>query len=157
MLLRAGVVVLVLGLPFAVTYAEQPAGSSSQNSEFGLIKVPPSAVPVGKSVVDEVRAFPEMGKGQSKAQMEKIVGVEGVDRVFQTDRPFADTVAFFDQQFKQPGFKQLARVETQSATAWTVKRPDGTVANAVVRNTKPTTLELAEATATELTLPQHQR
>lgn len=156
MLLRAGVAFVVLGLPFAVSYADQPVGSSSRSSESALIKIPPGAVPVGKSVVDEVRAFPEMNKGQQKAQTEKIVGVEGVDRVFQIDRPFADTVAFFDQQFKQSGFKQLARVETQSSTAWTVKRPDGTVANAVVRNTKPTTFELTEAAASEVTLQPQQ-
>jgi hypothetical protein len=142
---------LLLAAPLAVANARPETGAMGQSSsdEAGLIKVPPNATLLGKSVVDEIRAFPEMSKsGKSKPMAEKIVGIEGVDRVFSVDRSFADTVSYFDQQFKQGGFQQLARVETPSATAWTLKRPDGTVANTVVRNTQPTTVEIAEASAT---------
>jgi hypothetical protein len=62
-------------------------------------------------------------------------------------------VAVFDQEFKQSGYQMPARVETPSATAWTVRRRDGTVANAVVRKTSPTTIELTEAAAASATVP----
>jgi hypothetical protein len=141
---RIVVLVLALVVPFAVARAA-PQGSAS------LIPPPAGAKLLGHSVVDEIRAFPEMGikallKG--KPEKEKIVDVQGIDRVFQTDRSFGDTVAYFDQQFKQGGYETMARVEAPSATAWTIKRPDGTVANVIVRNTTPTTFELAEVAAT---------
>lgn len=160
---RTAVFVLTLAAPFVVRAqqsgqpqapypsgsARPPGAASRQSDESALIKVPANATLVGKSMIDEIRAFPEMSKsGKQKPQMEKIVGIEGIDRVYQVDRSFADTVSFFDTQVKQQGFQSLARVETPSATAWTVKRPDGSVANVVVRNTNPTTFEIAEATAT---------
>lgn len=68
----------------------------------------------------------------------------------QRDRPFADAVSYFDQAFSQGGYEVQARVQTPSSVAWTVKRPDGTVADAVVRNTKPTTIELTEVGTTAM-------
>jgi len=66
--------------------------------------------------------------------------VTSIDRVFETNRSFSDVVSFFDQS----GYQVVERTDTPGATAWTVKRPDGTVAHAVVRNTRPTTFELVE-------------
>jgi hypothetical protein len=152
---RIVVLALFVAAPVMVARAAPPSDTSSDDQS--LIKPPPDAKVVGMSVIDEIRAFPEMGlKGAltGKPSKEKIVGVSGVDRLFQTDRSFADTVSYFDNQFKQGGYKIEARVETPSATAWTVKRPDGTVADAVVRNTRPTTIEIAEVSSTSATV-QH--
>jgi hypothetical protein len=148
---RVLALVLASSLPFAALEATAQGRQSSQaGGEASLIKPPPDATMIGSAVIDEIRAFPEMsgksggGGAKAKAQAAKIVNVQGIDRTFETRRPFADAVAYFDQQFKQTGYEVMARVDSPSATAWTVKRPDGTVANAVVRNTKPTTIELAE-------------
>jgi hypothetical protein len=150
---------LVMTAPLAVARAAPPSdtSSSSSASDPSLIKPPPDTKLLGTSTVDEIRAFPEMGiKGllTGKPEKAKIVGVTGVDRIFQTNGSFADTVSYFDGQFKQSGYQVTARLETPSATVWTVKRPDGTVANAVVRNTKPTTFELTEISAMSGTLRQ---
>lgn len=135
---RVALITAALTLPVAAAFA----------ADGSLIQPPPDAKLVGRSVVDEIRAFPELGSGMktlsAKPHKEKLVGVAGIDRVFTTDRSFGDTVSYFDQKFKATGYKIDARVETPSSTAWTVKRPDGTVANAVVRNTTPTTIELNE-------------
>jgi hypothetical protein len=131
---------LLMLLAGAGTRAAAPPGDEA------LIKTPPDARLAGTSTIQEIRAFPEMGS-KGKAQAAKLVGIDGVDRMYETDRSFADTVSFFDQEFKQPGFQVQARAVTASATSWTVKRPDGTVANAAVRNTRPTTFEIAEVTA----------
>ncbi|MDB4967777.1 MAG: hypothetical protein JWN44_3466 [Myxococcales bacterium] len=156
---RIVVVGLVLAVPFAAARAApQSSGGSSDSSGSNspLIQPPPGAKLIGNSAVDEIRAFPETGIKASlkgRPEKEKIVGIEGVDRVFQTDRSFGDTVGYFDQQFKQAGYQTMTRVEAPSATAWTIKRPDGTIANAVVRNTTPTTFELAEVAAAKAEIP----
>ena len=140
---RIAVVVAALALP--------PAAVSA--SDASLIQPPPGARIVGSSLVDEIRAVPELTTARAAAAVtpakEKLVGVEGIDRLFESDGSFADTVAYFDAQFKQPGYRRLARVESPSATAWTVRRPDGSVADAVVRNTTPTTFELTELSAAQ--------
>jgi hypothetical protein len=143
---RVALLGAVLAFP---TAAARAADDSSV-----LIKAPPQATLIGTSKIDEIRAFPEMSgkQGKDKPALERIVDVTGVDRLFQSDRSFADTVSFFDQQFKQASYQVMARVETPSATAWTLKRPDGTVANCVVRNTSPATIEIAEAAATAATV-----
>ncbi len=139
---------LVVAAPLVVARAAPPSDTSSDQQ---LIKPPPNAKLIGTSVLDEIRAFPEMGlKGlvTGKPAKERVVGVTGVDRLFQTDQSYADTVSHFENQFKQGGYKVEAKVESPSATAWTVRRPDGTIADAVVRNTTPTTVELAEVAST---------
>ena len=163
MMVRIGLLGLVLTAPIAIADAAPQdrgdQGNATQQQESSdqaaLIKPPPDSKLVGSSVLDEIRAFPEMGKG-GRPQAAKVVGVQGIDRVFQTKRKFSDTVSYFDRQFKQAGYKILARVETPSAVAWTVQRPDGTVANAVVRDTKPTTFEIAEANVAAATVTPQQ-
>jgi hypothetical protein len=138
-----------------VVVARAAPQSDTASEDQSLIKPPPNAKLLGTSVVDEIRSFPEIGpKGTATGNptKEKIVGITGVDRLFQTDRSFGDTVSYFDNQFKQSGYHIQARVETPSATAWTVKRPDGSVADAVVRNTNPTTVEIAEVASSSATL-----
>jgi len=132
-----------------------PAEETSDNDarDGVLIAPPPGARLVGTVIVDEVRAFPELGQGMKTLQRETAVGVAGIDRIYEVDRSFADTVSYFDSQFKAAGTSILARVATRSSTAWKVKRPDGNVANAVVRNTSPTTFELTEVSAAPAKMP----
>jgi hypothetical protein len=165
---RAGFLALALTLPLAAgatppqdrpggqgQQGQMPQGQQAQQGqmaqqgEAALLKTPPSSVLIGTAIVDEIRAFPEMsGKGQARdKKVEKLVGIEGIDRVFQTDKSMNETAMFFDQQFKQTGHEVLGRVESTHALSWTVKRPDGTVANIVVRNTRPTTFEIVEVSA----------
>ena len=116
-----------------------------------LIAPPASARLVGTSIIDEIRSFPELGAGMkmlpTREQKETLVGVSGVDRLFETDASFGDTVAYFDELFEHGGQHIVSRAASSSATAWSVEEPDGSVANAVVRNTTPTTIELAETVA----------
>lgn len=109
-----------------------------------LVQVPPNAKLVGTSEVDEIRQFPEQKSGKP---MERIVGVTAIDRVYESERPYADAVKFFDQEFQRAGYQQTSRTVTSSATAWVVRRPDGNVANVIVRNTSPTTIEAVEVAA----------
>ncbi|HXU68728.1 MAG TPA: hypothetical protein VN947_05340 [Polyangia bacterium] len=124
------------------------AASGPMVATVGLIAAPADARLVGSATIDEIRAFPELGRGMKTLPTRATAArVAGVDRIFEIDRPFADTVAWFDQAFTGGGQHIVSRVATPSATAWSVERPDGTVANAVVRNTTPTTIELAEVIA----------
>lgn len=112
-----------------------------------MIRTPPGAQLVGAAEVDEIRALPEMSgtrEGKQRAQAAKVVGVKAVDRVYTTDKGYQDMVKFFDDQFKSTGAVTQARIVTPSSTAWTIQKPDGKLANLVVRNTKPTSFELVE-------------
>ena len=132
-----------------------PAEEISDNdARYGvLIAPPPGARLVGSAVVDEVRSFPELGQGKKTLQQETQAGVAGIDRIYEIDRSHAETIAYFDDWFKATGSRIVSRVQTRSATAWRVKRPDGNVANAVVRNTSPTTIELTEVSAAPAKMP----
>jgi hypothetical protein len=127
--------------------AGQPGKAGA--ADASLVRVPPGALVVARTSVGETRAFPEMAsttEGREFAKAEKVVGTEQVDTVYQVEKAYDVTVAFFDQQFKQPGFQVLARTVTQTATAWTVRRPDRTLASVVVRTTTPsTTFEIAQS------------
>jgi hypothetical protein len=142
-------VVMSTRLALVAAVLALPAAARAQASGAPLIQPPPGATLVGSSTVDEIRALPELARDTSQPLKEKLVGVEGVDRVFTTDRSFGESVAYFDSLFKQGGYRRLSRNQTPSATAWTVKRPDGSIAAAVVRNTTPTTLELTEPSAAQ--------
>ncbi|HZS36911.1 MAG TPA: hypothetical protein VFF06_08795 [Polyangia bacterium] len=128
-----------------------PALAAAAKSDAALIQVPPDSRLIGTAVVDEVRQFPE--QQNAKKPMERVVGVSAIDRVFESNRPYGDTVSYFDQEFQKGGFQLMARTVTPSSTAWVVKRPDGKIANAIVRNTSPATLEIVEAAAAESTAP----
>lgn len=144
---------IVFALVFAVALLVPLAARAGRAA---LIEPPPEARPIGRSTVDEIRAFPEIASKTTRAggaAREKLVGVEGVDRLFETDRSFGDTVAYFDAALRGHGFRTRARVETASATAWTAVRPDGTVAQVAVRNTTPTSIEVTEVVSTTPGLP----
>jgi hypothetical protein len=114
-----------------------------------LVPVPADALVIAATTLDELRAFPEMAgtsAGREFAKTQKVVDAEGLDTLYQTEKSYGDTVAFFDQALKEGGFQVLARTVTRTATAWTARRPDRTLSNVVVRATTPlTTFEVAES------------
>ena len=112
----------------------------------GAIQMPPHSTLVAQSQVNEIRAFPEVistSEGRSIAQSERSFA-QAVDRLYDVPMSYDESVGFFDDQFKKTKTRVLARTVTTTATAWTLRRPDNTVAHAVVRNTTPTTVEVSE-------------
>ncbi len=128
--------------PAALAQAQPPPQpQQAEGAKTSLVQVPPNAKLIGTSEVDEIRQFPEQKAGKP---MERIVGVSAIDRVYEVQKPYADVVKFFDTQFQQKGYQQTSRAVTPTATSWTVRRPDGNVANVIVRNTSPATVETVE-------------
>ena len=109
--------------------------------------LPKDAKLVGTVESTDVRAFPEqMSKAQSaNIEKEGLVGVGAVDRVWTTKQPYKQAVSQFDQKLKGEGIEPIAKTTTQSSTAWNMRMPDGHIANVVVRNTQPTTIEAVQA------------
>jgi hypothetical protein len=137
--IAAALVTLAPAVALAQALSEGPKTNS-------LVQVPPNARLIGTSEVDEVRQFPEQKAGKP---MERIVGVSALDRVYEVEKPYADAVKFFDTQFQQKGFQQMSRTMTPTSTAWVVRRPDGNVANVIVRNTTPSTVEAVEVVSAQ--------
>jgi hypothetical protein len=122
---------------------------SQHKHDWIEVQIPSGSTPVARTSVDEIRAFPEMAStavGAALAKDEKVLGTEATDSLYETDAAYDATVAFFDRQFKQRGYELRARTVTNTATAWTIRRPDHTTANVVVRVTSPRiTFEIAQA------------
>jgi hypothetical protein len=125
------------------------AWAQPSKREAALVRVPAGALAIAATTLDELRAFPEMAgtsAGREFSRAQKVIDVEGLDTLYQTEKSYDDTVSFFDTELKMRGFKILARTVTATATAWSVRRPDRTMANIVVRATTPlTTFEIAES------------
>jgi opacity protein-like surface antigen len=132
---------------------EGTAGSQADTQQPDLTTtklLPKDAKLVGTVQSTDMRAFPEqMGKGEqaTKIQKEAVVGVGALDRVWTTKQSYKQVVNHLDQKLKGEGIEALAKTTTQSSTAWNVRMPDGHIANLVVRNTQPTTIESAQAAA----------
>jgi hypothetical protein len=125
------------------TVSASDIGSATDTSK--AIPLPPNSKLVGATEVDQIHAFPEMRGLRTDKSSEGVIAVSAVDKVYQVNRPYKDTVKFFDSQFKKPDVQQIERTTTQTATAWTVKMPTGDTANVIVRNTSPTTIEAVQA------------
>jgi hypothetical protein len=124
--------------------ADQGAGMTTQKL------LPKDVTLVGSVATTEVRTFPEqMGKGEGNAKIEKenVVGVGALDRTWTTKQTYNKTVSYLEQQVKEAGIEPIAKTTTRSATAWNLRMPDGHIANVVVRNTQPTTIEAVQLTA----------
>jgi hypothetical protein len=132
---------------------QQPQ-QEQQKQQGAMIKVPADAKLVGQAEVAEIRTLPELTQGAEaarKPQAAKVLGVKALDKVYHINKGYQEVVAHFDQQFKQSGYESQARVTTPNSTAWTVQKPDGTIANVVVRNTRPTSFEVIEVQAAAAT------
>jgi hypothetical protein len=115
------------------------------------VKLPPGAKFVASAELDRMHAFPEQ-KGKMPFT-QAVAGLNAVDRVYLIDRPYANVIGFFDRQVTEPGILELARDTTRTATAWAMILPHGRVANVIVRNTQPTTIEIVSATRVADTPP----
>jgi hypothetical protein len=135
-------VVAFVGLPGA-TLAGQTV-RPRQAAPAVWVKLPPGAKFVASAELDRIHAFPEQ-KGKTPFAP-AVAGVNAVDRVYQIDRPYTTVIGFFDRQVTEPGILELARDTTRTATAWAMVLPHGRVANVIVRNTQPTTIEIVSAT-----------
>ncbi len=113
--------------------------------------LPADATLLGVSEVAEVREFPEQtgAKGEKTAQMQKeeVVGAGALDRVWSTQKGYQQTVSKIDQALKSENIEVMAKTTTPTSTAWNVRMPDGHVANIVVRNTSPTSIESVQMVA----------
>jgi hypothetical protein len=111
--------------------------------------LPKDAKLVGSVESTDIRAFPEQVGTKSPQSAgiakEEVVGVGGIDRVWMTKQPYRQAVSQLDQKLKGEGIQPIAKTTTQSSTAWNMRMPDGHVANVVVRNTQPTTIEAVQA------------
>jgi hypothetical protein len=121
--------------------------------------LPKDAKLVGTVESTDVRAFPEqMSKAQSaNIEKEGLVGVGALDRVWTTKQSYHQTVSRLDQNLKGEGIQPIAKTTTQSSTAWNMRMPDGHIANVVVRNTQPTTIEAVQASVVSGTMSDTNR
>jgi hypothetical protein len=121
---------------------------SAARAQSGMLDVMTGAVLVGRSDVDDVHAFPEMAataEGRAVARTAPMVSRHAQDAAYESPLPYGDTVRYFDDQFARRRMRIMARTVTQTATAWTVRRPDGTVASIIARTTQPkATFEIAQ-------------
>lgn len=121
--------------------------------------LPKDAKLVGTVQSTDVRAFPEqMSKAQSaNIEKEGLVGVGALDRVWTTKQSYKQAVSHLDQKMKGEGIEPIAKTTTQSSTAWNMRMPDGHIANVVVRNTQPTTIEAVQASVVAGTMTDTNR
>jgi hypothetical protein len=138
------------------------AGTQGQAEDVTAKKLlPKDAKLIGSVEQAEVRAFPEQmsdtAKSTGKVEKEGVVGVGALDRVWTTKQAYKTTVSQLDRKLKGEGIEPIAKTTTTSATAWNVRMPDGHIANLVVRNTQPTTIETVQAAAMTGTVTEPNR
>jgi hypothetical protein len=136
--------------PPGATFAAQTA-RPQKAAPAVWVELPPGARFVASAELDRMHAFPEQ-KGKMPFAP-AVAGVNAIDRVYQIDRPYTTVIGFFDRQVTEPGILELARDTTRTATAWAMVLPHGRVANVIVRNTQPTTIEVVSATRVAETPP----
>jgi hypothetical protein len=139
---------------FALAIAGVPSlalAAPASNPQPAAIALPRDSRLIGVAAVDEIHEFPE---ARAHTSVDRVIGVSAIDRAYSAERSYDDTVSFFDQQLKQPGWQLLARTTTPSATSWIVKRPDGTQATLIVRRTLPVTFETVQVAAATESAPK---
>lgn len=95
----------------------------------------------------EIHAFPEeaqAAKGGAPV-VAAAVGVKGVDRIYQSDLSYVDTVSFFDRSLHAA--HAANRTSTPTATFWSMQRADTKPVHVAVRNTDPPTIEVIAVAA----------
>jgi hypothetical protein len=132
---------LVLGGGIALA---GPTGTMGQDQPKTGVEMPSGAKLIGTSSAMEIRAFPELNKNKM-ATGDELTGAKAVDRAYETNKSYKDTVSHFDKMVKDGQATQMDRTTTKSTTAWSLRMTDGTMVNVVVRNTQPTTIETMQA------------
>jgi len=146
------VAAIIIAATPAVALAQGNSDATNARPRF----LPDDATLVGAAEGTEVRTFPEQlgpraGNNAAQVQKEEVQNVGAIDRVWTTKSSYQDSVKAVDQKLASAGDKQLAKTTTSCSTAWNLRTPDGHIANVIVRNTQPTTIEteqIAEHTST---------
>lgn len=132
----------LLSLSLALAAAPLAGGAPKANPAPPLA-LPPKALLIGQSQLDQVRELPELQEARGDKIIRE-VGVAATDRLYESDRSYADTVKFFEHEIDRLNGTILKKNITSTSTAWTVRRPSGKLIDVVVRNTVPPTFEVVE-------------
>ncbi|HEY3816288.1 MAG TPA: hypothetical protein VGL81_03905 [Polyangiaceae bacterium] len=125
--------------------------------EVGGIELPAGAALVATSTVDEVEAFPEeaqrrAGSNQTPTGVSKLA-VRGIARIYDSPRPYGESVDFIQHAMSNAGCKDLQQTTTSTTTIWSARCPSGERAHVAIRNTQPTTIEVVETRVRESVPP----
>src|SRR5262245_57243041 len=119
---------------------KQPGAEGNKGegaNAYGSFKLPEGAKVLGEASINEVRLAPEFGSGSKTTNIERVVGVVAMDRVYQAKGGYKKVVSFFDDEFKKMGIEPSIRATTPVSTAWAARLPEGGQTHIVVRNTQP--------------------
>lgn len=113
----------------------------------GKIRLPSGTALTASVAVSEVRALAEEIRNASADQRaeQAAVTVDGIDRTYVTSLSYRDAVRFFDRSLASDGFETSRRTTTTTATVWAVRCRGGERAHVAVRQARPTTIEVVEA------------
>lgn len=131
-------------LSLSLVLAATPLAGAAPTTRSAPVAVPPKALLIGQSQLDQVRELPELQEARGD-KIVREVGVAANDRLYESDRSYADTVKFFEHEIDRLDGTILKKNITSTSTAWTVRRPNGKLIDVVVRNTVPPTFEVVEA------------
>jgi hypothetical protein len=116
----------------------------------GAIELPPGVGLVASANLDQVLAFPEEAPPPAGSRPE---ARPGVARIYDSPRPYGDSVDFVQRAIAKAGCEALQQTSTSTTTVWAARCRDGRVAHIAIRNTRPTTIEVVEAEPRETTPP----
>jgi hypothetical protein len=95
----------------------------------------------GTVETDGIREVPELkGARLNRMRDESVAGVHVLDQTFEGDIGYHEAVRFYDRALA--GALVIEREEADTTTGWLVKLDDGTLQSVIVRNTRPTTVEI---------------
>jgi hypothetical protein len=129
-------------LMLSIALAAAPRAFAAPTSS--PVAVPPKALLIGQGQLDQVRELPELQEPKGD-KIVREVGVAATDRLYESDRSYADTVRWFEHEIDRLNGTILKKNITSTSTAWTVRRPTGKLVDVVVRNTVPPTFEIVDA------------
>jgi hypothetical protein len=130
-------------LSLSLALAAAPLAGAAPATHSAPLAVPPKALLIGQGQLDQVRELPELQEARGD-KIVREVGVAATDRLYESDRSYADTVKFFEHEIDRLNGTILKKNITSTSTAWTVRRPNGKLLDVVVRNTVPPTFEVVE-------------
>src|SRR5262245_52247218 len=85
---------------------------------YASLKLPAGAKLLGEASINEVRRLPEFASSPKSANIEHVMGVTAMDRVYQAQGPYKKVCAFFENQLKQTNIEPNLRATTPVSTAW---------------------------------------
>jgi hypothetical protein len=115
----------------------------------GAIELPPGVGLVASANMDQVLAFPEEATPPPESRPE---ARPGVARIYDSPRPYGDSVDFVQRAIAKAGCEALQQTSTSTTTIWAA-RCRGRIAHIAIRNTRPTTIEVVEGQEREAAPP----